>query len=420
MKKQNPLFRIAKVITVFATSLLLSLGAAQDIFDYPSWMWSEGSVGEWHKARLIEFETMHPELKVQNTQIASGDFEGAMLIRLAAGDAPALMPAFTNMLPSLIEADMLEPLDACLANSDFADRLLPSINFAKVDGKTYGVPLTMSPWSLLYNQQLLDEAGVAVPTTVEEFYNASKAVKEKTGAWGYAFHSNTSNVLLSYIVTMQWVLGFGSDWAAEDGSITANGPENIEALSWLQRFVDEGLSPQGMDAFATRTLFAEGKVAFLFDGPWTLTQVNTENPELYPSMGYGIMPTPTHAAITGGAFYVIPKDSAHKDAACDYLGIINAPDAQRAWLEDQLQIPGTVVTPSEAFLAANPWVNGMIEVAANYPGGLGYAPPVYKVGAAEFRQIVMDSVAKIWSGQSSVEDALNELQVALETWAARQ
>ena len=217
---------------------------------------------------------------------------------------------------------------------------------------------------------------------------------------------------------MNWSLGFGSDWSQEDGTITANTSENVEALTWLQRFLDDGISPQGLHVTTARNLFLEGEVAFMFEGPWLMTMVKNKNADLYQNVGYTTLPTPTHAAITGGAFYVIPVEAQNKDAACDYLEIINSTDAQRSWLADLVQIPGTVVEPTKAFLDENPWVPNMVEVSAQYPGGLGYAPPGYRVEAGEFRQIVIDHVAQIWACSKSVEEALDELQVALKEWAA--
>jgi ABC-type glycerol-3-phosphate transport system substrate-binding protein len=131
------------------------------------------------------------------------------------------------------------------------------------------------------------------------------------------------------------------------------------------------------------------------------------------------MPTPTHAAITGGAFYTIPAKSPHKADACKYLEVINSEAAQREYLEKLVQIPGTNVEPSKDFLAANPWVTTMAEVAAKYPGGLGYAPPGYRVQAAEFRQIVVDQLAEIYAGQKSVKDGLAEAQKKLEAWSKK-
>lgn len=425
--KRHTMYRLVTVALLIAVVGVPLLGAsngakvaAQDsyTFKHPSWMWEEGDVGDWHKARAAEFGAMYPNITVEQTQIAAADFETTVLTQLAAGDAPDLLPVFTNMIPPLVEAGLLAPMDDCLAEASFTDRLLPSISVAVYDEQTYGIPLTMSPQSLIYNRELMDAAGVEeVPTTVEELYEAAQMVKEETGEWGYAMPTDTADVLLSYIVTMQWVLGFGSDWSQPDGSITANAPENKEALTWIKTFLDEGLSPIGMSAPNLRNLFAEGKIAFIIDGPWLMTNVKSNNPDLYPSVGYAVSPTPTHAAITGGAFYTIPADSDHYDDACAYLEVINSVDAQRAWLQDLVQIPGTVVEPTEEFLEENPWVATMVEVAANYPGGLGYAPPGYQVHAAEFRQIVIDYVAQIWAGEKSVDEALDDLQEALEEWA---
>ncbi len=392
---------------------------AQSSFKHPSWMWEEGNVGVWHKARRAEFEARLPQVKVEATLIPAPSFETTITTQMAAGDVPDLLPVFTNMLPPLMDADLLAPLDACIARSSYKDSLPPSISFARRDGKTYGVPLTMSPQSLLYNKKLLDEAGVAVPTTIEEFYRAAKAIKEKTGQWGYGFNNNLANGLHTYIVSMQWVIGFGADWSRPDRTITANDPKTVEAITWIKRFLDEGLSPRGLDSTVVRTMFAEGKVGFLFDGPWVMTQVKGSNPALYPQVGFAVMPTATKAAITGGAFYAIPKGSKRFDEACRYLEIINAEAAQRAWLEGLVQIPGTTVQPGPDFLKENPWVGVMTEVAAKYPGGLGYAPPGYSVQANEFRKIVVDHLAQIFSGQRGVQEALDGAQKTLEAWAKR-
>jgi multiple sugar transport system substrate-binding protein len=389
-------------------------------FKYPSWMWEEGDVGVWHKKRLAEFEAAHPGIKVQPTLIPSSSFENTIQTQIAGGDVPDLLPVFTNMLAPLIDAGVLAPLDDCIAKSTFKDRMLPSAAYARYSGKTYGVPLTMSPQSLLYNKALLDQAGVGVPTTVEEFYAAAKAVKEKTGQWGYAFPNNVSSPLFTYLQSMQWVIGLGGDWATADRKITASAPKTVEAITWIKRFLDEGLAPRGLDANAVRTLFAQGKVAFLIDGPWVMTQVQSSNPALLKDVNFAVMPTPTHAAITGGAYYTIPAGSPHKDDACAYLGLVNGEVAQRDWLQGLLQIPGTDVKPDPEFLKTHAWVGTMAEIAAKYPSGLGYAPPGFAVGAAEFRQIVADHLAEIYSGRKSVQDGLNDAQKALERWAASQ
>lgn len=118
-----------------------------------------------------------------------------MPFRLAPLRAPSILgscSAFTR-----------EPLDDFLADAEWFANELPILQVAQRDGQTYGVVLTASPQGLLYNQQLLDAAGVDVPTTVEEFYDAVLAVKEKTGEWGYIFSMDTAEEQNAYISTMQ-------------------------------------------------------------------------------------------------------------------------------------------------------------------------------------------------------------------------
>jgi ABC-type glycerol-3-phosphate transport system substrate-binding protein len=410
-----------KLFFTAAVSLLAITVAASAqetyTFKYPSWMWEEGGVGPWNKDRVAAFEAANPNIKVEATLIPNTSYEQTVTTQIAGGDVPDFMPVFTNMIAPMVDAGVLEPLDACIASSSFKDRILPSVSFAVIDGKTYGVPLTMSPQSLIYNKKLLDEVGVGIPTSVAEFVAAAKAVKEKTGQWGYVF-PNDSNALFNYIISMQWVIGLGSDWSKADGTITANDPINVEAVSLIKSFLDEQVSPKGLDANSVRTIFAEGKAAFMIDGPWVITQVANTNPDLLPEVGFDLVPTPTHAAITGGAFYVIPKDSAHKEDACKLLEVIYEPAAQQRYLEDLLQIPGTKVDPSAEFLASHPWAGKMAEIAAKYPGGIGYAPPGYAIQAPEFRQIVADHLARIYAGEVSVQQGLDEAQAALEDWAA--
>lgn len=403
-------------VSLLATTVAVS---AQETytFKYPAWYWEEGGVGPWSKGLIAAFEAANPHIKVEATLIPNTIYEQTITTQIAAGDVPDFMPAFTNMIAPMVDAGILAPLDECIAGSSFKNRILPAVRFAEIDGHIYGVPMTMSPQSLIYNKKLLDEAGVGVPTTVQEFVAAAKAVKQKTGQWGYVFPNN-SDALFTYIISMQWLTGMGSDWSRADGTITANGPINVTVIGLIKSFLDEQLSPRGLDANSVRTIFAEGRAAFMIDGPWVITQIANSNPGLLSEIGFDLVPTPTHAAVTGGAFFVVPEASPHKADACKLLEIINDPVAQQRYLEDVLQIPGTKVEPSAELLAKYPWVGRMMEIAAKYPGGIGYAPPGYAVQAPEFRQIVADHLARIYAGEVSVQQGLDEAQVALEKWAA--
>jgi multiple sugar transport system substrate-binding protein len=397
-----------------------SLKAQATTLIYPSWMLGEAGVGDYWKASVAEFEKAHPGVKLDTTLIPSNEYEDKTYTQIAGGSIPDIYPIFTNMAPRLMQEDLLEPLDDYLAKVSWLKNELPALQVAQRDGKTYGVVLTASPQGLLYNQKLLDAAGVKVPTTPDEFFAACKAVKDKTGQWGYVMPMDTSEEQQAYISTMQWVLGFGSDWAKPDSTPSANDPKTVEAIDWQMKLIKSGVMPVGMAVLDTRNLFKDGKAAFMIDGPWVMTLVKNENADLYPSIGYAAPPTPTHAAITGGAFFTIPKAAANKDLAWQYIDMINQESWQRRWLEDLVQIPGQSVPASEEYLKANPWVANMIDIAAKYQAGFGYSPPspALAINANEFRKIVVGAIADIWNGSQPVADGLNALQQALVDWEA--
>ena len=62
------------------------------------------------------------------------------------------------------------------------------------DGQTYGIPKDSSVLGMQTNDKLLGDAGVAIPTTLEELEAAARTLKDKgaTGLRGGAFKPRTS------------------------------------------------------------------------------------------------------------------------------------------------------------------------------------------------------------------------------------
>ncbi len=400
----NPPATQATPTTASATSISMR---------FPTWMYGEAGTGDWWRATLGQFKQENPGIQVDETNVPNTQFEDKMLTELSAGTAPDMMTAFTTQVPKLVKLNLLEPLDAYLDKASFKDKMVPTQKAATIGSKTYGVVFTASPQGLLVNTALLQQAGLATPpTTIDELFQAAKQIKDKTGAFGVGFVNDSKAVLLSYIAAMHYVLGNGSDFA-RDGQVNVTDPKLTEGLAWTKRILDEGLGPRGVDAVALQKMMGEGKLAMWISGPWVMTYLKTEAPEVYKTMDFVIPPTPTHAAITGGGFIVIPRASQQKDLAWKYIDLTQRADWQRKWLEDLVQIPGQVVQPSQAFLEANPWVKNMNDMT-RFGAGFGYAVPGLEEINGEYQKIVMDHVQQVWAGSKSPADAMNDAKPELE------
>lgn len=396
-----------------------SAGSDSGPLRYPSWMWTDMGVNGYWRASVKAFEKRYKSLQVKEIPIAPNTYADQITTDISGGRRPDILPVFTNDLFALLDNDLLEPLDDYLKDVDWVDKELPLFKVGQRNGHTYGVVVTASPQSLVVNRKLLRKAGVdTVPKTVDELFAAAQQVKKKTGAWGFGWPMASADVQNCYVSSMQWVLGYGSDWADKTAKPTADAPKTVEAIEQMVRFVRAGVSPTGMKVVDIRALFKDGKVAFMIDGPFLPSFVKQENPKLYPDITMADSPTPTHAAITGGAFWVMLKGNKRNDDVWKYISMVNEPAWQKRWLEQTVQMAGQSVQPSEAFLAKNPWVKSMMETSTKFQAGFGYAPPspIIAAKASEWQKQVMDSVIPLWTSKGSVEKGLKSLQQKLEKW----
>lgn len=385
---------------------------------YPSWMWQEAGVGDYWKATVDAFSKAHNGVSVTTRQIASNGYADRITTDIAAGNFPDILPVFTNDMFALLDNELLDPLDDRLARTSWHDKELPLAKVSHIDGKTYGAVVTASPQALVVNKKLIGEAGVAVPTTVPELLAAAKQVKARTGQWGFAFPMSSADVQNCYVTSMQWVLGHGSDWANAAGHATAADPATIEAVSRMRELVASGVVPVGQSTSDARTLFKDGKVAFMIDGPFLLSFVKAKNAALYPQCDFVASPTPTHAAITGGALWVMLNKARNKDLAWEYIDMVNQQEWQSRWIDVTAQLPGQTTAPSEQAVREGPWIKNMVDIAAKYQTGFGYAPPNRQIAgfASEWQKQVMDDLIPIWNGDRPVEAGLTALQTKLESW----
>ena len=396
----------------------LAQGGAKPLtLAYPSWMFGEPSTGKYYRDLAAAFSQARPNYRVDLINLPPGQYVEKIFTEISGGSVPDILPLFTTQMPQYIHLDLLEPLDPWLSKAPFRAKLLPLQKFAQKDGKNYGAVLTASPQGLLYNHELLGVAGGNVPTTLDELYAAAETIYKRTGVFGYGVHVDTSTMLLAYVSCMQWVLGHGGNFSRPDGTITCNAPGTVEGFKQMMRFVNAPFAPKGLGWYQLRTMFATGKLAMLLDGPWVLGQVKGTNPALYPHVNMAPAPTPTHAAITGGAFYTMLRKNANKQAVWDFIAFATSDEWQQKWMEVLVQVPGIALPPSPAFLKQNPGFRYVTEIAAKYATGFGYLPPGYELVATAFQTKVIDHVADIWSGAKAPQAAMDDCQRELEAWA---
>lgn len=207
-----------------------------------------------------------------------------------------------------------------------------------VDGVRYGVPKDYSTFGLWYNKDLFDAAGLEYPTadwTWDDLYNAAVALTDKdNGVYGFAARYDTNDGAYHFI----WQNG-GDIINADETASMFDDPATIEAIEYMVRFIEEGLSPTAADLANTSvdSLFMSGKVAMQVGGSWKCNTYATAE-----SMNLDVAELPAgkqRACLCGGMGWVMSATSADSEPAQRLLSYLAGYDANVIQAESGAAIP---------------------------------------------------------------------------------
>ncbi len=203
----------------------------------------------------MDLNPLH-EAAIGNRGLATGEWDIAFLNTdwLAQAQAAGLIE---NLEPHMVAAPV----------ADFPEAWSPSLTtMQRFAGGFWGMPYHDGPECLIYRRDLLEAAGIAVPTTWDEFHTAARALHApERGQYGtvLALFPDGHNSFYDFCIHI-WSRG-GEPFA--NGRPAFTSPEAHAALDFLRALAcDEGaIAPNAreLDSVKSGLLFAEGKVALM-------------------------------------------------------------------------------------------------------------------------------------------------------------
>lgn len=185
------------------------------------------------------------------------------------------------------------------------------------DGSLYGVPKDYNTSVLFYHKNILEDAGLEVPTTMDEFKEVVRAV---TTSEIVGFGADCKiNYLYPFAETM------GADFVGAGGVIdkdklTSN--EHIEMLAMLKNLYDNdyATSPYLAGAGWDGELFGNQKVALLYGGSWITGVIEDTSTS-------GVAPLPVKGGPSSMLYvagWVVADSTKNEDAAIDLIGFLTS------------------------------------------------------------------------------------------------
>ena len=274
-----------------------------------------------YKKAIADFEAIHPGIKIREQKLPFDSLNAQVQARIGSGDTSIdLYDADPPRISALVKQGLLADLSEWKAEVD--ERLLPAtIVPAVVDGKLYAIPRATSMVLMYYNKDLLEKAGVPLPSadpdkrlTWEEVVDGAKKAQAAGAKWGII----PEQIDRYYQLQPLYESSGAGPGVVGEGLLTpaVNEDKWVETTEWYANLFADGLAPRGVDSSQTAPLFLNGEAAYFVAGPWQFGGLLAQT-----AINWGIAPHPYFAggkAVTptdGWTIGVSPHSQHLKEAA---------------------------------------------------------------------------------------------------------
>jgi multiple sugar transport system substrate-binding protein len=310
--------------------------------------------------------------------------------------------------PAYASDDLLYKAEEIVSPETYKDIEPAFIDSAKIDGQAYGVPTVASTRALFYNKTLFTQAGITSPpkTWDELLAAAQKLAALGNGISGYGMPLGSEEAQAE---TSIWAYGAGAAWE-KDGKMTVDTPEATEALTYMKKMIDAGVTqpdPGATDRTPLLDVFIQGKIGMIEGLPPIVGQINEKAPDL----DWAIAPSPTKdgkPVTLGVADYFVGfnKDENKQGAIAKFLDFFYQQDNYVKFNDNEGFIPATKSGAQAA--ASKPELKTFLESlpdAKFYPA----TNPAWGQTSGAFKSLVGQIQTK------PVDQVLKEIQAKADT-----
>lgn len=380
-----------------------------------NWSFGKDATGVSPKLAKL-FEEKNPGIKINvMEQPAKSDAQhNDYVTKLSSKDTSIdVMNIDIIWPPEFGASQWLEPLNDYFTKEEL-DKFLPGpIQGNTYNGKLYGMPYYTDAGLLYYRKDILEEAGIKPPKTMEELHKIAKTLKGKGGTeHGMVYQANQYEGLVCNVLEYFW--GNGGDVLGADNKVVIDSPNNLEALKMFAGFTQSDAVPKGITTYLEAdalAVFVEGKSVFMRHWPSAWSNSQGEGSKVKGKVG--VIPMPmgpsgkTPAATLGGWNFGINVNISkeRKDAAVKFVKFMTSDEAQIFSSVNGGRIPiRKDLFKNAEVLKANPHFEAFYDVFMNAkPRPVS---PIYP----QISDVMQIQVHKAITGAQPAEQSLKNMQ----------
>ena len=303
--------------------------------------YSESSKSDW-EAIIAKFNEEYPNVKVELQIEGWDDFSSKVQARIQAKDYPDILN--DNAFAAPADGGLLYPIDEVLS-PEIMETIEPALlkNGVGIDGVQWAAPDIASSRLLAYNTDLLEEAGVEVPTNWTELLDASQKI-EALGddIYGYGLPLGREE---AQVEASLWLWGTGGDWLVDD-ELVADQPDVVKAFEQMKAMIDAGAvqpDPGATNRQDIADLFSNGKLG-MYVSHSGLLGVTRED---FPETNFDLAPVPSETGepvAIGVTDFIVAfnnDDADRKAATGAFLDLLYSDELYEQWYKGTGLLPVT-------------------------------------------------------------------------------
>lgn len=365
------------------------------------------------------FEAANPNIDVQYESVPFNDLNSLIQTRLGSGDSdPDVFTVDSPRTEAFVSRGLLAELDA-----DTDGMLQQSaVDAGTIDGSLYALPISTSTQLLYYNVDLLEAAGLPIPSedpadrlTWEAIRD--NAVQAQTAGAEFGLMLDQVN---RYYQLQPLVESAGGGSGVESGTLEIDVTNDgwVKAMEFYGGIFEDGIAPRGVPVEQSPDVFANGQVAYWVGGPWWLPKMaETEG------LNFGVAAHPffeggTEVTPTGAWGWGVSASSDVTDEATQFIEFAALDSVGALATAQGFPLPPANNETFATYYAENqvvPGVESLIEyelanTAVSRPRTKGYVEFEEFMGTA-FEDIRngADAAAALADAQSAIEQAWSRL-----------
>lgn len=383
-----------------------------------SWMWNEPGRGDAWRTMLAKFHGEQSDIFIEEAGAPFNEYTNNMLIQSQSGSINGAMFHTTpDLVVRLLRGGHLESLQDVVDNLGINDTLSKAHDHLRVDGKVHGLDIVTVKFGLLYNSALLESAGVAVPTTPEEWVAASVALTKAPDQFGIYSPHLLNEPGDFWFILQQWAVLFDGVWA-QGRTPTVNTAPVIEGMKLFKTMYDQAM-PRGTDTATANQMYANGRIAQQLVVSAAVNIWSSTGPDIFPSLRSVVPPGPSGKAITRIHPICVNAHASddEKAAGKTFVQWLYKPENYQQLMELCLDVvPPYPEAIRQEYLDAQFWADGYLKGQSITPLEIMGDFIFFN---QEFGNIVMDKFSEVLVANRPVEDAMADAQGELEQASQR-